>query len=135
MNRSTPGLPVHHQLPDLTQTHVHQVGDAIQPLIIFKPCSSVLLSMVTCCTLYSRLLCPWNFPGEKSGMGTYFLTGILCLLSPFTHFTHLPLPTSDHHLRVCSLYPGAWKPMGSLLSKKLSLAKTWSNQRHHTLKF
>ena len=31
MNRSMPGLPVHHQLPDLTQTHVHRVSDAIQP--------------------------------------------------------------------------------------------------------
>ena len=31
MNRSTPGLPVHHQLPEFTQTHVHQVGDAMQP--------------------------------------------------------------------------------------------------------
>ena len=31
MNRSTPGLPVHHQLPDFTQTHVHWVSDAIQP--------------------------------------------------------------------------------------------------------
>ena len=31
MNRSTPGLPVHHQLPEFTQTHVHQIGDAIQP--------------------------------------------------------------------------------------------------------
>ena len=31
MNRSTPGLPVHHQLPESTQTHVHWVGDAIQP--------------------------------------------------------------------------------------------------------
>ena len=31
MNRSTSGLPVHHQLPESTQTHVHQVGDAIQP--------------------------------------------------------------------------------------------------------
>ena len=31
MNRSTPGLPVHHQLPEFTQTHVHQVDDAIQP--------------------------------------------------------------------------------------------------------
>ena len=31
MNRSTPGLPVHHQLPEFTQTHVHQVGDNIQP--------------------------------------------------------------------------------------------------------
>ena len=31
MNHSTPGLPVHHQLPEFTQTHAHQVGDAIQP--------------------------------------------------------------------------------------------------------
>ena len=31
MNRSTPGLPVHHQLPESTQTHEHRVGDAIQP--------------------------------------------------------------------------------------------------------
>jgi len=31
MNRSTPGLPVHHQLPEFTQTHVHTVSDAIQP--------------------------------------------------------------------------------------------------------
>ena len=31
MNCSTPGLPVHHQLPEFTQTHVHRVCDAIQP--------------------------------------------------------------------------------------------------------
>ena len=31
MNRSIPGFPVHHQLPELTQTHVHWVSDAIQP--------------------------------------------------------------------------------------------------------
>ena len=31
MDRSTPGFPVHHQLPELAQTRVHQVGDAIQP--------------------------------------------------------------------------------------------------------
>ena len=31
MNRSTPSLPVHHQLSEFTQTHVHRVGDAIQP--------------------------------------------------------------------------------------------------------
>ena len=40
MNRSTPGLPVHHQLLEFTQTHVHQVGDAIQPS---HPLSSPLL--------------------------------------------------------------------------------------------
>jgi len=31
MNHSTPGLPVHHRLPEFTQTHVHQISDAIQP--------------------------------------------------------------------------------------------------------
>ena len=31
MNRGTPGLPVHHQLPEFTQTHIHRVSDAIQP--------------------------------------------------------------------------------------------------------
>ena len=31
MNRSAPGLPGHHQLPEFTQTHVHGVSDAIQP--------------------------------------------------------------------------------------------------------
>ena len=38
MNCSTPGLPVHHQLPEFTQTHVHRVHDAIQPsLILCRP--------------------------------------------------------------------------------------------------
>ena len=31
MNRSTPGLPVHHHLPEFTQTHIHRICDAIQP--------------------------------------------------------------------------------------------------------
>ena len=31
MNSSTPDLPVHHQLPEFTETHVHRVSDAIQP--------------------------------------------------------------------------------------------------------
>ena len=40
MNSSTPGLSVHHQLPEFTQTHVHRVRDAIQPS---HPLSSLLL--------------------------------------------------------------------------------------------
>ena len=40
MNCSAPGLPVHHQLPEFTQIHVHWVGDAIQPS---HPLSSLLL--------------------------------------------------------------------------------------------
>ena len=38
MNHSMPGLPVHHQLLEFTETHVHRVGDAIQP---FHPLSSL----------------------------------------------------------------------------------------------
>ena len=37
MNRSTPGLPLHHQLPEFTQTHVHRVSDAIQPSHLLLP--------------------------------------------------------------------------------------------------
>ena len=37
LNHSMLGLPVHHQLPEFTQTHVHQVGDAIQHLILCHP--------------------------------------------------------------------------------------------------
>ena len=47
MNRTKPGLPVHHQLPEFTQTHAHGVGDAIQP------------SFILCCPL---LLLPSSFP-------------------------------------------------------------------------
>ena len=39
VNRSTPGLPVHHQLPEFTQTHVHRVGDAIQPSYLLSSSS------------------------------------------------------------------------------------------------
>ena len=44
MNRSTPGLPVHHQLPEFTQTLVHRVGDAID---LVMPSSHLIL----CCPL------------------------------------------------------------------------------------
>ena len=50
MNRSTPGLPVHHQLPESTQTHVHCVSDAIQPSSSIVPFSS----------------CPQSFPASGS---------------------------------------------------------------------
>ena len=62
MDCSTPGFPVHHQLPELTQTHVHQVGDAIQP-------SYLLLSV-----LFSS--CPESFPASGSfPMSQFFTSG------------------------------------------------------------
>ena len=42
MNRSTPGLPDHHQLPEFTQTHIHGEGDANQPSHSVVPFSSYL---------------------------------------------------------------------------------------------
>ena len=44
MNHSTPGLPVHHQLPEFTQTHVHQVGDAkLTSIKLVMPSSHLIL--------------------------------------------------------------------------------------------
>ena len=45
MDRSMPGLPVHHQLLELAQTHVHQVGDAIQPSHLLLPPSPPALNL------------------------------------------------------------------------------------------
>ena len=60
MNCSTPGLPVHRQLPEFTQTHVHQVSDAIQPS---HPLSSPS----------PPAPCPWDSPGKNIGVGCHFL--------------------------------------------------------------
>ena len=51
MNPSTPGLPVHHQLPEFTQTHVHWVSDAIQPSHILSSPSPPALNL----SQYQRL--------------------------------------------------------------------------------
>ena len=51
-----PGLPVHHQLPEFTQTHVHRVGDAIQPsrpLSSRSPPAFYILSHASFCDLFS----------------------------------------------------------------------------------
>ena len=51
--RSTPGFPVHHQLPELAQTHVHWVGDAIQPSYPVLP-PSPLPSILSCIRVFSN---------------------------------------------------------------------------------
>ena len=67
MNHSTPGLPIHHQLLELTQTHVRRVGDAIQPSHPLSspsppapnPSSTRLFSSES--TLHMRWPKYWNF--------------------------------------------------------------------------
>ena len=106
---STPGLPVYHQLPEFTQTHVHQVGDAIQPshpLVI--PFSS----------------CPQSFQASESFPMSHLFAwgGQSTGVSPLASF--LPKNTQD------------WSPLGwtgwiSLHSKGLS--RVFSNttvQKH-----
>ena len=58
MDCSTQGFPVHHQLPELTQTDVQQAGDSIQPSHELWP---------------DRLLCPWNSPGQNTRVGSHSL--------------------------------------------------------------
>ena len=101
MNRSTPGLPVHHQLPEFTETHSQTLKRAVCPFLFFFLCTFKLFSgpllfffpgimgrMCVCvCTrthsvmsaslwphglLPTRLLCPWNFPGRSTGVGCHF---------------------------------------------------------------
>ena len=67
MNRSTPGLPVHHQLPEFTQTHVHRVGDTTQPshplsaLLLLSPIPPSIRAFSNESTLRMRWPKYWSF--------------------------------------------------------------------------
>ena len=64
MDCSTPGFPVHHQLSELTQTHVHQVGNAVQPSHpLSSPCPAFSLSQVFSKESVLRIMWPkyWSF--------------------------------------------------------------------------
>ena len=81
MNCSTPGLPVNHQLPELTQTHVHRVGDAIQHLILCRP----------------LLLLPSIFPSIR----IFSNESLLCFRWPnYWSFNFSISPYSEHSLEV-----------------------------------
>ena len=61
MNHCMPGLPVHHQLPDSTQTHVHWVDDAIQPSHPLSSPSLPALNLSQHQGLFICLLCISNY--------------------------------------------------------------------------
>ena len=62
MNRSTPGLPVHHQLLEFTQTHVHRVRDAICcPLLLLPPIPPRIRVFANESTLRMRWPKYWSF--------------------------------------------------------------------------
>ena len=60
MNHSTPGLPVHHQLPEFTQTHVHRVSDATQHLLL-PPIPPSIRVFSNKSTLHMRWPKYWSF--------------------------------------------------------------------------
>ena len=61
MNHSTPGLPVHHQLPELTRTHIHWVSNAIQPSYpLLSPSPAFSLSQHQSLSSESVLLIRWS---------------------------------------------------------------------------
>ena len=72
MNHSTPGLPVHHQLPEFTQTHVHWVGDAIQPsnprLSPSPPAPNPFSNESTLCMMWPKY---WSFSFSISPSNEY----------------------------------------------------------------
>ena len=67
MNHSMPGLPVHHQLPEFTQTHVHRVSDAIQPshplspLLLLPPIPPSIRVFSSESTLHMKWPKYWSF--------------------------------------------------------------------------
>ena len=92
MDCSTPGLPVHHQLLEFTQTHVHWVGDAVQPSHpLSSPSPAFNLSQHQCLFSESilRIRWPeyWSFSfnispsNEYSGLISFWMTGWISLQS------------------------------------------------------
>ena len=99
MNHSTPGLPIHHQLPESTQTHVHWVGEAIQP--------SISSSVVAFSTLLQSFPASGSFP-----MSQLFAPGGQSI----GHFSFSISPSNEYSGRISFRWTG-WI---SLQSKGLS---------------
>ena len=92
-NCRTPGLPVHPQLPESTQTHVHQVGDAIQPSYLLSSPSAPALNLSRHQGLFQWVSSShqgpkyWSFSfrispsNEYSGLISIGLTGLISFQS------------------------------------------------------
>ena len=111
MDYSMPGFPVHHQLLELAQTHVHWIGDAIQPS---HPLSSVPFSS-----------CPQSFPASGSfQMSQFFASG--------GQSTGVSASASVLSMNIQDWFPLGWTGWISLLSKGLSNTTV---QKHLFLQF
>ena len=66
MSRCTPGLPVHHQLPEFTHTHAHRVGDAIQRVYSYSCPSSRWCHPAISSSVVPFSSCPQSLPASGS---------------------------------------------------------------------
>ena len=85
MNYSTPGLPVHHQLPEFTQTHAHQVSDAIfcHPLLLLPPIPPSIRVFSSESTLCIRWPKYWSFSLSISPSNEH--PGLICFMMDWLH--------------------------------------------------
>ena len=110
MNRRTPGHPVHHQLPEYTQTHVHRVSDAIHHLIFCLP----------------LLLLPPIPPSNR----VFSNESTLCMRWPKYWSFSFSISPSKEHPGLISL---GWTGWISLQSKGLSRILSNSTVQKHQL--
>ena len=96
MNRSTPGLPVHHQLLEFTQAYVHRVGDAIQPSPLLSPFP------------------PAPNPSQHQSLSSESTLRMRC--PKYWSFSFSIIPSKEHP----GLIPSEWTDWISLQSKGLS---------------
>ena len=121
MKRSTPGLPVHHQLLEFTQTHVHRVGVAIQlshPLSSPSPPAPSLLSLLPSLLGHHRALSWAPCPAQQLATSYLFYTWWCIYVSstlpvcppfpslqcPLVHSLHLCLYSCPANRLVCTIF-------------------------------
>ena len=117
MNRSTPGLPVHHQLPEFTQTRVHRVSDAIQPSHPLSPRSPPALN-----PSQNQSLLQWvNSPMSQLFTWGGQSTGVSALASFLPKNTHDWFPSEWTGWTPCS--PRILKSLLQHHSSKVSILR------------
>ena len=113
MDCSTPGFPVHHQLPEITQIHVHQVGDAIQPTHpLLAPSPAFSLSSIRVSSSESVLCIRWpkywsfsfSPSNEYSGLISFRMDWLDLLAVQGTLKSHLQHHSSKASILWCSAF-------------------------------